>query len=470
MPGLGTLNQAIDDYVANNGDPDLSVKFELVSGGFYIATASIENRFPLRIEAEESARVRPVIRPQGAFRAFRVRDDIVLRGLYITNEDPVGGIEDQVIRISSDGARVVIDDCHIDKATQSALRIDNDGNRIFITNSVISNIGNLSNPSNGRGIDDRGQDIDTLWVENSTFYNLTARLLRDDGGDINYLKWNQTTCVHSGDRSLDMGDALKVEVTNNIFINPAYFGDDERGSTAFQLDSVDINTQDITISHNNFYADPAFLAVYDGKNDTTVSDSVFPREFINGTAQQFIDLAGTNNTMTFNPVPFENAPDAPVAYVANFFQDPGNITNGLDDGNGGADTSALGQLPFNFSIPDTSFACSAGTDGQQIGDTNWPCTPTNVSIDRGLSDRIGLAAFPNPFSTQTTLRFDLAAFAQVNISIFNAIGEKISTVYEGQMNAGTQEVVWETQDVPAGTYFYRMQVDGNITSGKLIRL
>ena len=35
---------------------------------------------------------------------------------------------------------------------------------IYITNTIISNIGKMDSPENGRAFDDRGNDIDTCFV------------------------------------------------------------------------------------------------------------------------------------------------------------------------------------------------------------------------------------------------------------------------------------------------------------------
>lgn len=468
-PGLGTLNDAIADYIDNNDSTDLNVIFELEDGGTYVLTETLENDFPLRIEAEADAMVRPAILPNvpvgDAFRAFRVRNDIILRGLYITNEDALGNADDQIIRISRDNARIIVDNCHIDKATQSAFRIDNNDNKIYVTNSIISNIGNLSNPSNGRGFDDRGNDIDTLWVENTTFYNLTARVLRDDGGEINWTRWDHVTTVHSGDRSLDLGEAIEVEVTNCLFVNPAFFGDDQPGSSAFQIDSMDI-PQTVTLTNNNYYFDPAIQAVYDDLNEGAgVGDSIYPRVFFNGDALSFI--AASPQDTNFNlAVTFFNPPAAPTDYLRSFFTNPSD-PDPLDDGNGGIGMGQV-QLPFDFGYDESSFLYTAGTDGLPLGDLNWHDVSVNT-FEPGLREQMELVVFPNPTSDWVQIRFELEQPEVVQLILFNHLGQQLGAVQRVQLQAGQHLIDLDLRAMSSGAYFFRLQAGSAFTSGRIVK-
>lgn len=465
-PGNGTLNEAIQDYIDTNGGVDDSVIFELQDGGIYILTSTIDFDFDLNIQAEADAETRPVIQPTlgsggETFRPFRVRENITLRGLYITSEDALGGRDDQIIRISKDGARVVIDNCHLDKATQAAIRIDNEDNSIFFTNSVISNIINEQNPSNGRGFDDRGQDIDTLFVENSTFYNLTARLLRDDGGDIDYLFWNQTTCVNSGDRTLDIGEAETVIVTNNIFVNPAFMGDDDFGSTAFQIDEDDEDPQDVTISHNNFYSDPALQSLYDQLNmGAMAGDSVYARDFLNGPASDFVTAGGFDNTIYNLSVDFENAPATPLAYVESFYTDPAN-TEPLDLGNGGSQPDQT-QLPFNFDYDESSPLETGGTDGQQLGDLNWQGV---VSVRPVSAAEYAFNIFPNPTVGQLNLQLDVDRATVADLQVLDFTGRQLLT-RRVELFVGTNQVTFDVGNLPKGAYITRLNIGQQFLIGR----
>lgn len=60
--------------------------------------------------------------------------------------------------------------------------------------------------------------------------------------------------------------------------------------------------------------------------------------------------------------------------------------------------------------------------------------------------------FPNPFDQSTRINFNLAAAARVKVSIFNAQGQLIQTLVDGQLPAGPQQFDWDSYDAPLGTY------------------
>ena len=121
-----------------------------------------------------------------------------MKNIYISSLDELGGGHERVIRIFENKIRLTIDSCVLDRATQAGFRFDATGARVYFKNSVISNIGTMDSPNNGRGFDDRGNDIDTLWLENSTFYNLTSRVIRDGGGITKSCKVNHCTMYNIG--------------------------------------------------------------------------------------------------------------------------------------------------------------------------------------------------------------------------------------------------------------------------------
>jgi len=64
---------------------------------------------------------------------------------------------------------------------------------------------------------------------------------------------------------------------------------------------------------------------------------------------------------------------------------------------------------------------------------------------------------PNPFNPITTIAFTMAESAQVTVEIFNTAGQKINTIAEGFMEAGSHSVVWDGSTFAAGIYFYRVK-------------
>ncbi len=85
--------------------------------------------------------------------------------------------------------------------------------------------------------------------------------------------------------------------------------------------------------------------------------------------------------------------------------------------------------------------------------------------------------YPNPFNPTTTISYSLkgplsgqlSAFSQVDLSIYNILGQKVATLVSGKQPAGTYKVEWDASAFASGIYFYRMETDkGFVQSRKLV--
>ena len=91
-----------------------------------------------------------------------------------------------------------------------------------------------------------------------------------------------------------------------------------------------------------------------------------------------------------------------------------------------------------------------------------------------------LANYPNPFNPSTTIPFELRGASQIELSIFNVLGQKVATVAKGWYAAGQHNVLWDGHDfsgrmVASGVYIYRMQTrpadgSGSITQARKLVL
>jgi hypothetical protein len=69
--------------------------------------------------------------------------------------------------------------------------------------------------------------------------------------------------------------------------------------------------------------------------------------------------------------------------------------------------------------------------------------------------------YPNPFNPATSFKFTLPQASLVKIEIFNIVGQKVKTLLDEEMKAGTFLVEWNGKDergvdVSSGVYFYRV--------------
>jgi photosystem II stability/assembly factor-like uncharacterized protein len=91
----------------------------------------------------------------------------------------------------------------------------------------------------------------------------------------------------------------------------------------------------------------------------------------------------------------------------------------------------------------------------------------NESADELPSTFSTSAAYPNPFSQSTTFGVSLPKASRVNIGIYNILGQRIHTLSDVDLPAGTHSFDWQAADVPSGVYFARIVAEGKVQSQKL---
>ena len=64
--------------------------------------------------------------------------------------------------------------------------------------------------------------------------------------------------------------------------------------------------------------------------------------------------------------------------------------------------------------------------------------------------------YPNPFNPVTAIGYRLSAVSEVDISIYNILGQKIVTLVSERQPAGKHEVRWDASHLASGVYYYQL--------------
>jgi uncharacterized protein (TIGR02145 family) len=78
--------------------------------------------------------------------------------------------------------------------------------------------------------------------------------------------------------------------------------------------------------------------------------------------------------------------------------------------------------------------------------------------------------YPNPFNPSTYIKFSLPERMNINLDIYNILGQRITRLYEGKLEPGTHEITFDASHLPSGVYIYRLQAGEFVESRKMLLL
>jgi len=108
---------------------------------------------------------------------------------------------------------------------------------------------------------------------------------------------------------------------------------------------------------------------------------------------------------------------------------------------------------------------TGGWSGPTAGQT-WYCASdsfkgllTNiVAVEKDSPSAFSVAQnSPNPFNPTTTINFSVPKADRVTVEVYNVAGQKVDTLVNGTMSAGTHSAVWNASGKSAGVYFYTVK-------------
>jgi len=92
---------------------------------------------------------------------------------------------------------------------------------------------------------------------------------------------------------------------------------------------------------------------------------------------------------------------------------------------------------------------------------------------RTIPDKMKLYQnYPNPFNPETTIGFELNSPENISLEIFNSLGQRVTTIYQGYLSAGSHRYYWNglnSQGLPvsSGIYFYRLSSTHSVLNRKM---
>ena len=86
--------------------------------------------------------------------------------------------------------------------------------------------------------------------------------------------------------------------------------------------------------------------------------------------------------------------------------------------------------------------------------------------------RLAIDSRPNPFTVESTIRFDLPASGMVKLAIYDVTGRAVATLVDGMQQSGVHMATWNgragERTLPAGVYFARLEAQGEVQNHKIL--
>ena len=140
-------------------------------------------------------------------------------------------------------------------------------------------------------------------------------------------------------------------------------------------------------------------------------------------------------------------------------------------------------LPMDFTYSTSSVAYTASEWGLPAGDLNhWPEALAQWgTLSNDMDDAIVAPSeftlaqnYPNPFNPTTEISFSMENAADVSLTVFNMLGQKVRVLENASLEAGTHSYKWDGRDelgqsVSTGVYLYTV-TDGSRSITKKMAL
>ena len=101
--------------------------------------------------------------------------------------------------------------------------------------------------------------------------------------------------------------------------------------------------------------------------------------------------------------------------------------------------------------------------------SKWRKWPVGAPQPGSISNNgLGLRNQPNPFSKSTVISWQQVTDDQVKIKVFDFMGKEVIALIDAHMTSGEHQVTFNATVLPAGVYYYQLQVNANVETKKMI--
>ncbi len=112
---------------------------------------------------------------------------------------------------------------------------------------------------------------------------------------------------------------------------------------------------------------------------------------------------------------------------------------------------------------ESEYSNTVSTDGQSTWKSLHNITDNEIINKYMLEDN-----YPNPFNPSTHINYQIPEDGFVSLVIYNALGEKVTTLVDQHQTSGKYRVKFVANNLPSGIYFCRLRSNGFNSIKKMI--
>ncbi len=215
---------------------------------------------------------------------------------------------------------------------------------------------------------------------------------------------------------------------------------------------------------------------YAGQGGNDINDDwVFTTTFSAQTGDSLIFWMLIGGTATYNP----GLIDSMQLHIC-FDQDPGASIQKLGTLVSSDTSNIWRQYKFNLSSFAGQTICVAFRYYMNTSVDGLWCNIDDVFI--GNHSAIGIQQissevpgtfelkqnYPNPFNPTTNIEFSIAKTRDVNLVIYNSLGQLVQTLVNQELKPGTYKYDFNASGLPSGSYYYRLTAGDFVKTNKMI--
>lgn len=116
----------------------------------------------------------------------------------------------------------------------------------------------------------------------------------------------------------------------------------------------------------------------------------------------------------------------------------------------------------NYSFTDKNIGSGSYSYRLKQLDFNGNYSYSNtIEVSTELPKEFSLAQnYPNPFNPSTNISFNLKADSKVKLTVYNLLGESITTLINENYSAGSHSINFNAVNLNSGIYFYKLEAAG----------